>query len=124
MNTFGDRFKEERKKQKLTQEQLANMFHLQKSSISRYENNKQIPEIEILSKIADFFGVTTDYLLCRSDNKTTNVTNFMDQIDISELDDTEEDILELLKKYVKLDKEDRKKIESFIDLSLSIKEKE
>lgn len=68
MNTFGERFKHERKKKGLTQEELAKMFLLQKSSISRYENDKQMPETDLLKKIADFFGVTVDYLLSGNDN--------------------------------------------------------
>ena len=65
MSSFGQRFKNERIKKKLTQEELASMFHLQKSSISRYENDKQMPETELLGRFADFFGVPVDYLLGR-----------------------------------------------------------
>ena len=63
MDTFGKRFKEARKEKRLTQEQLADKFHLKKSSISRYENDKQMPEVNLLKEFADFFGVTVDYLL-------------------------------------------------------------
>lgn len=70
MATFGSRFKELRKEKKLTQEQLANQFFLNKSSISRYENNNQVPETDTLKKFADFFNVSTDYLLGRSDKRT------------------------------------------------------
>lgn len=44
MATFGERFKQLRKEKNLTQEKLAEMFYTKKSSISRYENNLQIPE--------------------------------------------------------------------------------
>jgi repressor LexA len=69
LESFGGRFKELRLEKKLTQQQLAEMFYTKKSSISRYENNLQIPEIDSLKKYADFFDVTVDYLLCRSDTK-------------------------------------------------------
>ena len=42
-------------------------FYLNKSSISRYERGQQVPELELLKKIADFFGVGTDFLLGKSD---------------------------------------------------------
>lgn len=71
MEKFGTRFKEERKRKKLTQEQLANMFFLNKSSISRYEKGNQMPEMPTLQKIADFFEVSTDYLLGRTDERIT-----------------------------------------------------
>lgn len=67
MTTFGERFKQLRKEKKLTQEQLAEKFFLNKSSISRYEQDKQIPEIDLLQKFADFFDVSLDYLLGRAD---------------------------------------------------------
>ncbi len=69
MTSFGDRFKDLRLEKNLTQQQLAEMFYTKKSSISRYENNLQIPEIDSLQKFADFFHVSIDYLLCRSNIK-------------------------------------------------------
>lgn len=66
MITFGERLKELRNLKKLTQQQLADIFYLNKSSISRYENNGQMPENEVLQKLADFFEVSIDYLLGRT----------------------------------------------------------
>ena len=54
MDTFGKRFKEARKEKRLTQEQLADKFHLKKSSISRYENDKQMPEVNLLKNLPTF----------------------------------------------------------------------
>ena len=73
MDTFGIRFKEARKEKSLTQEQLADKFHLKKSSISRYENDKQMPEVNLLKEFADFFGVTVDYLLGSESIKTEDL---------------------------------------------------
>ncbi|MGB3368776.1 MAG: helix-turn-helix transcriptional regulator [Acidaminobacteraceae bacterium] len=66
MSTFGERVKELRLDKCLTQQELANFFYLNKSSISRYEKNKQIPELETLEKLSDFFEVSLDYLLGKS----------------------------------------------------------
>jgi len=68
--TFGERLKELRKNKKLTQDELAKTFYLNKSSISRYENDTQIPENELLQNIADYFNVSLDYLMGR-----TNIVN-------------------------------------------------
>ena len=73
MDTFGKRFKEALKEKRLTQEQLADKFHLKKSSISRYENDKQMPEVNLLKEFADFFGVTVDYLLGSESIKTEDL---------------------------------------------------
>lgn len=74
MTTFGKRFKDLREKRNLTQEELVNMFNAKyftsfnKSTISQYENDKRKPEINVLENWADFFDVTIDYLLARTDN--------------------------------------------------------
>ena len=69
MIIFAERFKQLRKQKGLNQEELANIFYSHKSSISRYESGKQIPEIETLKQYADFFNVSVDYLLGRTQNK-------------------------------------------------------
>lgn len=73
MSTLGQRFKELRKERGLRQDDLLEEFNKKysykftKSAISQYENNKRIPEIKALSDFADFFGVSIDYLLGKSD---------------------------------------------------------
>ena len=69
MATFGDRLKSLRIENKLTQEELANHFYLNKSSISKYEKNLQLPENNLLQEIARFFDVSIDYLLAISDDR-------------------------------------------------------
>ncbi|WKY49133.1 helix-turn-helix domain-containing protein [Eubacteriaceae bacterium ES3] len=66
-NTFGTRLKALRISKRLTQESFANLFYLNKSSISKYEKDKNLPENLLLVKIADYFEVSVDYLLCRTD---------------------------------------------------------
>lgn len=65
MATFGERLKELRITKGLTQEELANIFHTNKSSISRYEQDEQKPND--LESYAEYFNVTVDYLLGRSE---------------------------------------------------------
>ena len=69
MATFGNRIKELRCEKELTQQQFATIFYLNKSSISRYEKDKQIPEMETLLRISHFFNVSLDYLIGNSDIK-------------------------------------------------------
>lgn len=71
--SFGERFKELRLKKGFTQDELVEEFNekfnynIGKSAISQYENNKRIPEINLLVDLAQYFGVTLDYLLCTND---------------------------------------------------------
>ncbi len=65
---IGERLKKLREERGILQRQLAEMLKLTQQTISLYESNKREPDAETLSKIADFFGVTIDYLLGRTDN--------------------------------------------------------
>ncbi len=67
MTIFAKRFKKERLNKGLTQKELAEMFNTNKSNISRYEKGYSMPGVKILTKYADFFNVSIDYLLGRSD---------------------------------------------------------
>ena len=64
---FGTRLKELRQEKGLTQEKLGKILMVNKSSISRYEKNEQIPEINTLHRISEIFNVSLDYLLGKSD---------------------------------------------------------
>ena len=75
MASFSERLKELRIENRLTQEELAAKFYLNKSSISRYERDQQVPELDLLQKIADFFDVGIDFLLGNSDIKNPSTTS-------------------------------------------------
>lgn len=65
---FGQRLRFLREQQGLTQPELAQRLDTVKQNISRYELNLAEPEYSILIQIADYFDVTVDYLLGRTDN--------------------------------------------------------
>jgi len=58
-----NRIKELRMQKHITQEELGNAVGVCKSSISRYEKERMAPTPEILHHLADYFGVSIDYLL-------------------------------------------------------------
>jgi transcriptional regulator with XRE-family HTH domain len=66
---FKHRFKEERKNCGLNQTEFGKLFNLSKQAISSYENGGSSPSQETLRKFADFFDVSTDYLLGRTENR-------------------------------------------------------
>ena len=59
----------------LTQKELGSHIGLSKAVISKYENGLGYPTFDVLIQIADYFGVTTDYLLGTSKGKTIDVSN-------------------------------------------------
>lgn len=64
---MGARIKALRIEKKLSQEQLAEKLDVMQNMISKYENDVNLPSLEILVMLADIFETSTDYLLGRVD---------------------------------------------------------
>ena len=62
-----------RKKEKMSQEQLAHKLNISPSTVGMYETAKRQPDNEMVTKIANLFNVSTDYLL-DNDLKDINVS--------------------------------------------------
>lgn len=75
---FGDTLKSLRKGHNLTQQELGAKIGLSKAVVSKYENGMGYPSYDILIRIAQFFGVTTDYLLGVSGGKAMDVSGLTD----------------------------------------------
>lgn len=69
MKIFAERLKQLRQEQKKTQTEMAEYLGLKIRAYQYYESGGHYPEVPNLIKIADYFGVTTDYLLGRSDRR-------------------------------------------------------
>lgn len=67
MKPFGDRLKELRKDRKLKQTEIAQLLELTVRQYQRMEYGEVNVPALTLCTLADYFGVTTDYLLGRSD---------------------------------------------------------
>ncbi len=67
MEIFENRLVELRKMHKLTQRQVAEHLGISQPSYIRYENGTSEPSLQNLSKLADLFDVTVDYLIGRTD---------------------------------------------------------
>jgi transcriptional regulator with XRE-family HTH domain len=63
------RLKKLRKERNISQLKLALDLNMNQNSISRYENGEREADYETLVKIADYFGVSLDYLFGRTENK-------------------------------------------------------
>lgn len=64
------RLKELREKRNISQLKLANDLSTNQNTISRYETGARQADYNMLIKIADYFNVSVDYLLERTDNPT------------------------------------------------------
>ena len=70
---FGKRLIELREELNLTRDDLATRLNISYAALAKYETNKRFPDKETLGTIADYFNVSVDYLLCR-----TNIRKFDD----------------------------------------------
>ncbi|AJE10458.1 helix-turn-helix domain-containing protein [Clostridium botulinum] len=69
MKTIGERIKELREEKGINQLELSKILNVHKGSVSNWENNKRTPDADMLTKIADFFNCSVDYLLGNTDIK-------------------------------------------------------
>ncbi len=60
---FSMNFRSERKKKGLTQEQIAEALNISYQAVSKWETAASLPDVSMLTIIADYFGVSIDYLL-------------------------------------------------------------
>ena len=104
---LGDRLKELRLNNVLKQSDLLKKFNLSSARYSQYENDKRVPDYELLIKFADFYNVSIDYLLGR--------TNVIKPENIDEND--------LLAKLNTADSETKASVEQFLNYLLYEKER-
>ena len=70
MDKFAQRIKELRNEKRQTQKDMAELLGIKLRAYQYYESGTHYPEVPNLIKLADYFGVSTDYLLGRSDCRT------------------------------------------------------
>ena len=67
---FGERLKLLRKERKVSQKELAEYLGISIRGYQFYESGDNEPNIKTLTALADFYGVTIDYLVGHSDRRT------------------------------------------------------
>ena len=61
-----------RKNKKLTQIGLQMATGIEQALLSKFENGERVPPTETLIRLAEFYNVSIDYILCRTDNPEIN----------------------------------------------------
>ncbi|MBD5436238.1 MAG: helix-turn-helix transcriptional regulator [Treponema sp.] len=90
---LGEQIKKLRTNKRLSQIELANKLCVTKQSVSNWENENIMPSIEMLIRIAEIFGVTTDFLLGLSEEHTLN-TDGLTELQIAHIQTLINDIVE------------------------------
>lgn len=83
MSGFGNRLRKLRIDKGLTQKQLGRLFKLSESAVGMYERGEREPSFEQTKSFAEYFGVTTDYLLGTAENMAGPVPEEIDDPEIS-----------------------------------------
>lgn len=81
---FAQRLKQLRTERQISQSELASALNISNRTISMYEQGNSEPNVDTLSKIADFFNVTTDYLIGRTEGRTIDLQALYEEIGLSE----------------------------------------
>lgn len=89
---LGKQIRKLRLNKNISQIDLANKLCVTKQSISNWENENIMSSIDMLIKMADYFGVTTDYLLGLSENHSLNTEGLSD-LQIAHIQTVIDDIL-------------------------------
>lgn len=105
---FAEILRKERVNLGLNQVEFAKIFNVTKQTVSNWENGNRNPDSATLSKLADYFGVTVDYLLGRTDQR--NITKEKAKLDSSiktiaahrlgYVEDLNDDAIEKINEYI------------------------
>src|SRR6478735_3808036 len=119
---YGDRIALLREKRGLTQEELSIKIGISRASLSHYETSRREPDYETINKIANFFNVSIDYLLGRTNLQQTvldeDVRGFVENLDL-----TDESILQKFSLTVdgkKLSSEEARRFIAFVRAERSL----
>ena len=93
---LGDKIKDLRISYSLNQVELAKNLHVSKQTISNWENNNIPPSVDTLIRIADYFNVTTDYLLERQYRRSI-VADGLTDVQIAHIQNIINDIVHIEK---------------------------
>lgn len=109
MNSFGARLRQLRKQKDLSQEEVSKVLGYSRVQVSNWEIERSEPDIQALSSLAKFYGVTVDYITCKVDSPTDELvpitTEPLDQNATYMNDPITDDIVDNLKLMSREDKE-------------------
>lgn len=78
---FSERMKELRRKNHMTQKEMAKVLHVSTSTIGMYEQGRRDPDAQLLRKLSNTFHVSADYLLeVQLKNETTELSSMVEAL--------------------------------------------
>ena len=80
LKKIGSKISKQRKQMGLTQTELANALYVTHQAVSKWENGKSIPSIEVLIELTALFDISIDYLLDNSEVKEDDFVTLFRQL--------------------------------------------
>lgn len=93
---IGQTVRNLRKQKRISQTELAKILHVSQQTITAWETGKAEPSSSAVSNLADYFNVTTDYLLGRPESRQQTISEAIDTAmanDGKELDQHDKDVI-------------------------------
>lgn len=112
-----NRIRELREERGMNQDALAGLVGVSQQKISKVERNTESLGIDLLIEISDYFGVTTDYLLCLSDEKRGTVQN-------RRIRQRMDEYAELIASYESLNENNRKMVRTMMTVMKKLQDEE
>lgn len=110
--SLGSKIRSLRQSKNWSQAQLAGKLGVHPKHVSRYENSVSKPSFDVLRKIGEIFGVTTDYLLAEEPEPENSVTEGLPVI-------RDRELLNYLEKVDQLEEEDRNLAKNMLEAVLA-----
>lgn len=111
---LGKNLKDLRHHEGLTQKELGKRLNLSPQAYSRYENDERVPDLNMACRIANYYHITLDQLVCRGLHP--------DPDNIDPFATLPEEYRQLIEEYHQLPAESQKKLLEFLEF-LKFKEK-
>ncbi len=114
---LSDNLKKIREERKLTKKELCKKTGISERAYLTYEFGEREPKISVICKLADFYGVTVDYLLGREEEKKPDMlTQLAQEFNLTEIEKV------LVQAYITISPKERKKFIKTIEEVVSQKE--
>ena len=78
--SFTERLIELRKEDRKTQEEMANILNVKRSTYGAYERGTILPPYDKIESIAKYFNVSVDYLMGNTNNKNSSSTSISQEV--------------------------------------------
>lgn len=110
---WGERIKQLRKENGMTQAALAEALGVTKGTVSTWETNSRTPSFEALNTMSDIFKRSFDYIMGRSDDAAPRIRSD-EKLKALTLSQVEDDLTEYALKYARLDRYGCEAVEAII----------